>query len=184
MFSLAKSGSDDPALADLVEIDEMSGMPQNMAVIVGFILFGIFGLAGGGHLIVDNATKIAQHFNVSDAMIGLTIVAIGTSLPELATVIVAAYRGQTDVAIGNVLGSNVFNIFAVLGAAALTGPVVFPTNILIFDIWVMLAAIIALTVFVLRRAPIGRPVGIVFLIGYLLYIGAVASRELGGSLPA
>lgn len=184
MFSLAKSGSEDPALADMVEIDDMSGMPQNMGVIVGFILFGIFGLAFGGHLIVDNATQIATAFGVSDAMIGLTIVAIGTSLPELATVIVAAYRGQTDVAIGNVLGSNVFNIFAVLGAAALTGPVVFPTNILMFDIWVMLAAIVALTLLVLRRAPIGRPVGIVLLIGYLLYMGAVASRELGAGLPA
>lgn len=183
MFGLAKSGANDPALVDMAEIDSMSGMPKSMAVIIGFILFGIVGLAGGGHLIVENATQIATAFGVSDAVIGLTIVAIGTSLPELATVIVAAYRGQTDVAIGNVLGSNVFNIFAVLGAAALTGPVYFPENFMVFDIWVMLAAIIALTIFVLRRAPIGRGIGAVFFAGYLLYMGGVARGVLEASPP-
>jgi len=182
MFGLAKSGADDPALSDMAEIDSMSGMPKSMAVIVGFILFGLVGLAGGGHLIVDNATQIAEAFGVSEAIIGLTIVAIGTSLPELATVIVAAYRGQTDVAIGNVLGSNVFNIFAVLGAAALTGPVVIPEKFMVFDIWVMLAAIIALTMFILRRSPIGRRTGLIFLVGYILYIAAVA-RDVVGVTP-
>lgn len=184
MFSLAKSGADDPALVDMAEIDEMSGMPQKMSVIVGFILFGIFGLAFGGHLIVENATDIAEAFNVSEAIIGLTIVAIGTSLPELATVIVAAYRGQTDVAIGNVLGSNIFNIFAVMGAAALTGPVSIPEKFMVFDIWVMLAAIVALTVFILRRAPISRPVGIVFFLSYLLYMAAISREMVGSGLPA
>jgi len=187
MFSLAKSGADDPALADMVEIDEMSGMPDSMAVIVGFILFGLFGLAGGGHLIVENATAIAREFNVSEAVIGLTIVAIGTSLPELATVVVAAYRGQTDMAIGNVLGSNVFNIFAVLGAAALAGNVDIPKQIYLFDTWVMLVAIVALTIFVLRRAPIGRKTGLVFLVGYFLYMGAqaaISNSAVGAGLPA
>ncbi|NNC38875.1 MAG: calcium/sodium antiporter [Acidimicrobiales bacterium] len=184
MFSLAKSGADDPALVDMAEIDEMSGMPSKMGVIVGFILFGIFGLAFGGHLIVENATQIAQAFNVSEAVIGLTIVAIGTSLPELATVIVAAYRGQTDVAIGNVLGSNIFNIFAVMGAAALTGAVHIPPKFMVFDIWVMLAAMVALTVFILRRMPISRPIGIVFLLGYILYMAAISREFVGAGLPA
>lgn len=184
MFSLAKSGADDPALNDMAEIDEMSGMPKSMGVIAGFILFGIVGLAFGGHLIVDNATQIAAAFNVSEAVIGLTIVAIGTSLPELATVIVASYRGQTDVAIGNVLGSNIFNIFAVMGAAALTGPVSIPDKFMVFDIWVMLATMVALTVFILRRMPINRPVGIVFLLGYILYIAAISRELVGAGLPA
>ena len=172
MFGLAKAGSDDPALHDMADIDDMEGLPQKMWVTVGFIAFGIFGLAFGGDLIVTNATEIAASFGVSEAMIGLTIVAIGTSLPELATVMVAAWRGQTDMAIGNVLGSNVFNIFAVLGVAAMVGPIDIPTGFSIFDIWVMLAAIAALTVFILRRAPINRKTGIVFLIGYVLYMGA------------
>ncbi len=179
MFALAKSGVDDPALHDMAHADEMEGLPQNMALTVFFILFGIFGLAFGGNLIVGNATIIAKSLGVSQAMIGLTIVAIGTSLPELATVLVAAWRRQTDLAIGNVLGSNVFNIFAVMGAAALTGPVHIPDGFLVFDVWVMLAAIVALTMYILRRTPISRKTGIIFLLGYALFIAATIKASLG-----
>ncbi len=179
MFGLAKAGSDDPALHDMADIDHMEGLPKNMGVTIFFILFGILGLAGGGHLIVDNATQIATAFNVSEAVIGLTIVAIGTSLPELATVMVAAWRGQSDMAIGNILGSNVFNIFAVIGAAALTGPVNIPDKFMVFDVWVMLAAIVALTIMILRRAPIGRKTGIVLLLAYVFYMAAIAREFVG-----
>ncbi|HHL42990.1 MAG TPA: calcium/sodium antiporter, partial [Hellea balneolensis] len=170
MFLLAKAGADDPTLEELSDIDHMDGLPKSMLVIILFVAFGIIGLAFGGNLIVENATGLAKSFGVSEALIGLSIVAIGTSLPELATVIVAAYRGHSEVAIGNVLGSNVFNIFAVMGAAALAGPVTIPAKFMVFDIWVMLAATVALTVFVLRRAPIGRKTGIVFILAYGLYI--------------
>jgi len=124
-------------------------------------------------MIVDNASAIAVGFGVSETIIGLTIVAIGTSLPEVATVIIAAYRGQTEVAIGNVLGSNVFNTFAVAGAAALTGPVVIEKQLLVFDVWVMLASMIALVVIILTRMPIGKKTGGVFLAGYALYLAAL-----------
>jgi cation:H+ antiporter len=174
MLSLAKSGSDDPALKEMAEIDGMEGLPQNIGLSVFFILFGLVGLAIGGKLIVDNAVQIASHFGVSDEVIGLTIVAIGTSLPELATVIIAAWRGHTEVAIGNVLGSNVFNIFAVLGGAALVGPINIPHDLLVFDIWVMLAAILALFALIVSRHPIGRKTGLVFMGCYLLYMGAIA----------
>ncbi len=183
MFGLAKSGSDDPALTDMAEIDDMSGLPKTATMIAAFIAFGIVGLALGGDMIVDNAIKIAQGFGVSEALIGLTIVAIGTSLPELATVIVAAWRGQTDVAIGNILGSNVFNLFAVLGAAALVGPVTVPDQFMVFDIWVMLATIIALTVYILSRRPIGRKTGMVFLGAYILYMAAIARDIVGAGPP-
>lgn len=179
MFALAKTGADDPALHDMAHVDEMEGLPKSMGVTIFFILFGIVGLAFGGNLIVNNATLIASSLGVSQAMIGLTIVAIGTSLPELATVVVAAWRGQTDLAIGNVLGSNVFNIFAVMGAAAMTGPVHIPDGFLVFDVWVMLAAIVALTMYVLRRTPISRKTGVVFLIGYALFIAATVKASLG-----
>ena len=179
MFGLAKSGADDPALHDIAHVDEMEGMPKNMGVTIFFILFGIVGLAFGGNLIVENATIIASSLGVSQAMIGLTIVAIGTSLPELATVVVAAWRGQTDMAIGNVLGSNVFNIFAVMGAAAMTGPIHIPDGFLVFDVWVMLAAMVALMMYVLRRTPISRKTGIIFLVGYALFIAATIKASLG-----
>lgn len=183
MFLLAKAGADDPTLEELSDIDHMDGLPKSMLMIVIFLLIGIVGLAFGGDLIVDNATALAKSFGVSEALIGLTIVAIGTSLPELATVIVAAYRRHTEVAIGNVLGSNVFNIFAVIGAAALTGPVNIPAKFMVFDIWVMLAATVALTVYVLRRAPIGRKTGIVFLLAYGLYIAAIGRDIVGTATP-
>lgn len=178
MFGLAKAGSDDPALHEMADIDDMDGLPKNMGIVLFFILFGIVGLALGGNIIVDNATKIAETMGVSEAMIGLTIVAIGTSLPELATVMVAAWRGQTDVAIGNVLGSNVFNIFGVLGPAAMVGAIHIPSGFMYFDVWVMLASIVALMVFIMRRAPIGKKTGIVFLVGYALFIGATIKATM------
>lgn len=174
MFGLAKSGSDDPALKEMAEIDDMGGMPERMWLSIIFILGGIIGLAIGGNMIVSSGTQIATTFGVSDEVIGLTLVAIGTSLPELATVIVAAWRGETEVAIGNVLGSNIFNIFAVLGVTALTGPVVIPADLLVFDVWVMFAASVALLGLIITRKPIGRATGIVFFGGYILYIGAIA----------
>ncbi len=175
MFRLGRAGTEDPILAEMTEIDEgEDGLPDKVGLSVFFIIFGIIGLALGGNLIVDNAIKIAGYLNVSETIIGLTIVAIGTSLPELATVIIASRNGHSEVAIGNVLGSNVFNIFAVMGAAALAGPVIVEDKLLVFDVWVMLAATIALLIFVLRRMPIGRKTGLIFLIAYVFYIAAIA----------
>lgn len=176
MFTLAKSGAKDPALSEMADMAEMEGMPKSYLVMVIFTLLGIAGLAYGGDLIVKNATIIAKGFDVSEAMIGLTIVAIGTSLPELATVMVASWRGHNEVAIGNILGSNIFNIFAVMGAASIVGNVSIPKELVVLDIWVMLVATIALTIFILRRAPIGRKTGIILLVAYALYMAAVVSR--------
>lgn len=174
MFRLGRAGADDPILAEMTEIDEgKDGLPTNTYISAFFILLGIVGLAVGGHMIVENAVAIAGYMNISETVIGLTIVAIGTSLPEVATVLVAAYRGHAEVAIGNVLGSNVFNIFAVMGAAALAGPVVIERQLFVFDIWVMLAAAIALFIFVMTRKPISRFTGLIFLAAYALYIAAV-----------
>ena len=179
MFRLARSGAADPILDEMTEIDEgKDGLPTNVLLSLGFVIVGIIGLVLGGKLIVDNAVIIAQAMNISNAVIGLTIVAIGTSLPEIATVIVASYRGHSEVAIGNVLGSNVFNIFAVMGASALAGPVQIDDKLLTFDVWVMLASSAALLLFVLRREPIGKMVGVAFLVGYILYMLALASRVM------
>ncbi len=179
MFTLARSGAKDPALSEMADMASMEGMPKSYVTMIAFTLLGIFGLAIGGGMIVKNATFIAEGFGVSEALIGLTIVAIGTSLPELATVIVASWRGHNEVAIGNILGSNIFNIFAVMGAAAIAGPVSIPAKFMVFDVWVMLAATVALTIFILRRAPIGRKTGIVLLLAYLLYMAAIARDIVG-----
>lgn len=174
MFRLGQQGAADPILAEMTELDEgKDGLPTNIYLSSAFILIGIIGLAFGGDLIVDNAVKIATYMNISETVVGLTVVAIGTSLPELATVLVAAYRGHSEVAIGNVLGSNVFNIFAVMGAAALAGPVVIEPQLFYFDIWVMLGATIALLMYVLTRQAIGKKTGGVFLLAYAFYIAAV-----------
>lgn len=174
MFRLAKQGADDPILAEMTEIDEgENGLPANVSMSALFVVIGLIGLVIGGDLIVKNSVNIAETLGVSQTVIGLTIVAIGTSLPEVATVIVAAYRGHSEVAIGNVLGSNIFNIFAVMGAASLAGPVGIAKEIFVFDFWIMLAAMITLMVFVMRRHPIGRKTGAVFLIAYALYLAAL-----------
>jgi len=175
MFRLARIGAEDPILAEMTEIDEgEAGLPTQQWKSALFLIFGLVGLVLGGKMIVDNATIIAEALEVPKALIGLTIVAIGTSLPEIATVIIAAYRGHPEVAIGNVLGSNVFNLFAVGGAAALAGPVGIPGGFKVFDFWVMLVSTIALTIYILSRNSIGRKTGFIFLIAYVLYMGAQA----------
>ncbi|MBC6411755.1 MAG: sodium:calcium antiporter, partial [Hyphomonadaceae bacterium] len=177
MFRLAKIGAEDPVLADITEISQdKDGPPASVWVSALFVIAGSVGLIAGGKMIVDNAVDIAEFFGISETIIGLTIVAIGTSLPEVATVVVAAWRGHSGVAIGNVIGSNVFNLFAVGGASALAGPVAVEDKTVMFDIWVMLAAAAALLFFVLSRQPIGRRTGLVFLVSYGIYLGV---RVLG-----
>lgn len=174
MFRLAKQGADDPILAEMTEIEEgEDGLPTSTLWSGFYVIAGLIGLVIGGNLIVDNAVKIASVMGVDETIIGLTIVAIGTSLPEVATVVVAAYRGHSEVAIGNVLGSNIFNVFAVMGAAALAGPVGIAKQLFVFDFWVMLAAMLALMAFIMTRQPIGRKTGAVFFLAYLLYIAAL-----------
>lgn len=174
MFRLAKAGADDPILEEMTEIEEgEDGLPTNTLKSIIYVILGIVGLIVGGNLIVENAEVIASALGVSQTMIGLTIVAVGTSLPEIATVIVATYRGHPEVAIGNVLGSNVFNVFAVMGASALAGPIMIDNILKGFDFWVMLISSLVLLLFVLRRQPIGRKTGAIFTIAYVLYLLAV-----------
>jgi cation:H+ antiporter len=171
MFRLAKAGADDPILEEMTEIDEgRDGLPTNTIKSLVYVVLGVAGLVLGGNLIVDNAVFIAAGFGVSATIIGLTIVAVGTSLPEIATVVVATYRGHPEVAIGNVLGSNVFNVFAVMGASALAGPIMIDKSLMRFDFWVMLLSSLVLLLYVLRRQPIGRKTGAIFTLAYIAYL--------------
>ena len=119
--------------------------------IAAALVVGLVGLPLGADLLVEGATGIAKAFGMSDEAIGLTLVALGTSLPELATTVMAAYRRQADVAMGNVLGSNMFNLLAIIGIAALVGPIPVPPAFLAFDLWVMAGASVLLAPFVFGR---------------------------------
>ena len=128
---------------------------------IGFYLvLGLVGLPLGADLLVDGASDIARVFGVSETVIGLTLVAIGTSLPELATTLMAALRRHADVAIGNVIGSNLFNLAAIMGIAVLVGPVPVEASFLRQDLWIMLGATALLAVFVFGRRDVTRAWGV------------------------
>lgn len=151
-------------------IDGVSGLPNQRFGIIGCLAAGLIGLPLGAQLTVSAATGIAMNFGVDEAVIGLTIVALGTSLPELATTLAAALRGHAGLAIGNALGSNLFNLLAILGLTAMVRPLPVPDFILNVDMWVMLAAALVITPFVLWRKPITRGPGMAFVAMYIAYI--------------
>ncbi|MFK7866669.1 MAG: calcium/sodium antiporter [Alphaproteobacteria bacterium] len=136
-----------------------------------FAAGGMFLLVFGADWLVTGASNIARVFNVSEAVIGLSLVAIGTSLPELATAIAASLKKHSDVLIGNILGSNLFNILSILGISALVKPVAISSNFIQFDMPLGLAtAVIALIIIIFVKA-FTRFIGALFLIAYLFYLG-------------
>ncbi|SEG50283.1 cation:H+ antiporter [Thalassococcus halodurans] len=137
-----------------------------------FLVLGLVGLPLGANLLVESATEIARMFGVSETVIGLTLVAIGTSLPELATTVMAALRRQADVALGNVIGSNMFNLLAIIGVAALIKPMDVDPEFLRYDLWVMLGSTLILIPFVFFRQNIGKVWGVIL---SALYVGYVVS---------
>lgn len=155
--------------------DDVEPLAGPVWVSVGALLLGLVGLPVAAHLTVDGAASVARVWGVSDAVIGLTVVAIGTSLPELATTVIAAFRQHGALALGNVLGSNLFNMLAIIGITAMVTPIEIPAEILRLDIWVMLAATVILVPFVVWQVPIGRIAGIAFLAAYVVYIGYLLS---------
>lgn len=136
-----------------------------------FIILGLIGLTIGGKWIVDGAIKIAEIFKISESLIGLTVVAIGTSLPELATSAIAAYKKQSDIAIGNVVGSNIFNIFWILGASAVIRPLPFNSNSNPDIIMTIIASLILfIAMFIGKKLTIQRWQGILMILLYIAYM--------------
>ena len=133
-----------------------------------FILLGLFMIVFGSDISVDGASAIAKAVGISERFIGLTIVALGTSLPELVTSIAAARKGKADIAIGNIVGSNIFNILFVVGTTSLITPVVFASYFII-DTAIAIAAGILLLVGVLRKKELSRATGIIMLVCYGAY---------------
>lgn len=138
-----------------------------------FILGGLIALPLGAKFLVDGAITVAERFGVSEAVIGLTIVAVGTSLPELAATMAAGFRKQADVAIGNVLGSNMFNLLVIGGVAALFGPVSIDPQFLRLDVWVMLGASLLLVPYIFLKADLSRVWGLAFCLAYGAYMFAI-----------
>jgi cation:H+ antiporter len=175
-----------PALASTMETEveaEVGGWPRSLAMGLVLAVGGIAGVVIGADFLVDSAVTIAESAGISQAVIGLTIVAVGTSLPELVTSVMAAIRRHSDVALGNVVGSNIFNILGIAGATAVVQPIPVPAEIAGLDIWVMLAAAILLVLFAATRHGVSRLEGALLLLAYGGYIAlqfSPALRELVG----
>ncbi len=152
--------------------DDVEGADPDMRwwQIILYLVLGLVGLPLGADILIDNASIIAARFGVSDTVIGLTLVALGTSLPELATTVMAALRKQADVALGNVIGSNMFNLLGIIGVASLVGPIPVDPEFLTFDLWVMLAASLVLVPFVFFKVDIGKVWGVLLTAAYLAYV--------------
>ncbi|MBT8479532.1 MAG: calcium/sodium antiporter [Gemmatimonadetes bacterium] len=159
------------------------GLPTKMWVIVLFVGVGAVSLPIGAKLVVDSSVEIASSFGVSDTVVGLSVLAIGTSLPEMATTVMAAVQKRTEVAIGTIVGSNMFNILAIMGlAAAITpSPISVPAGFFTLDFPVLLGSALMLSILVWMKRPVGRMAGVIFLLGYTAYIMALLLRAGGGS---
>lgn len=153
--------------------DEIDEVPTRNSTIAVFLLVGLIGLPFGASLTVNGAVDIARLFGVSETVIGLTIVAIGTSLPELVTTVMAAWRGSGAVVIGNVIGSNIFNIGAILGITSLVHPLIVPAHIVHIDMWIMAATTALVTFLALSSYTVGKVGGAVMLVLYATFVIAV-----------
>ncbi len=168
VYTFGITKSDD----DIVEKDpiKLFSFPVSIFLIIG----GLIGLMIGGKLIVDAAVRLAEFFNISQSLIGLTVVAIGTSLPELATSAIAAYKKQSDIAIGNAVGSNIFNVFLVLGISATIRPLPFSTSSNGDIAMTILASVVLFGVMVVgKRRVIERYQGVLMVLTYIAYVAVL-----------
>ncbi len=152
------------------EGDGLVAPQASPAVSIAMVLGGLAVTIVAAGQLVSGAVELASMLGVSDAVIGLTIVAVGTSLPELVTSIVAAYRGQNDVAFGNIVGSNLFNLLGILGVTAVIHPLEVPPSIVAFDVWVMVAATAMLVAVSVTSWRIHRIEGAAMIVAYAAYI--------------
>ena len=174
LYSARRARKSKAAAAEaLEEMEEFTGLPDKANMIALYLAGGLIGLPLGANLLIGGAVDIATSLGVSEAVIGLTLVAVGTSLPELATTVVAAMRRHSEVAIGNALGSNLFNILAVIGITAIVFPIKVPDSLLGLDMLIMLACALIILPYSYFHRPIGRLSGFVFVMvysGYMYYL--------------
>lgn len=161
------------ALKNRVEGDSQETMSVPKSII--YAIIGLAMIILGGNLVVDNASKIAIAWGMSEALVGLTIVAIGTSLPELVTSVTASRKGDSGISLGNAVGSDLFNIMFILGIAAVLAPITVAPE-LIIDAIVMLAVAVLITIFCKTSTKINRVEGIFMLLGYIVYTAYIIMR--------
>jgi cation:H+ antiporter len=152
--------------------EELGETPHDRWRVAAYLGAGLIGLPVAAQLTIWGAVDIAEFFDISDAVIGLTVIAIGTSLPELATTLMAALRSSGGVAIGNIVGSNIFNIAAIMGLTALIVPVGVADRIIAIDMWIMLATSLVLAVLAYARISAGKMLGVAMLAGFGAYIAS------------
>ncbi|GAA0283706.1 calcium/sodium antiporter [Rhodovulum strictum] len=157
---------------DMSAEDASVPTPTSALMSTLWVIGGLVALMVGARLLVDGAVSVARAYGISEAFIGLTIVAVGTSLPELATSLIAAFRRQSEIAIGNIVGSNIFNVLAILGVTAMITPIPVAPRFLTFDLPIMIAVSLVLTALLLTRPVIGRGIGVAMLAGYVAYVWA------------
>ena len=141
--------------------------------IIFFLILGLIGLPLGADLLVTNASSLAKGYGVGDAVVGLTLVAIGTSLPELATTFVAFVRKKAEVVLGNLIGSNIFNLLAIIGITSLVSPVPVDPIFIKFDFWIMLGASVLIAPFIFLNIQFNRLSGFLFVALYISYLTAI-----------
>ena len=157
---------------NIVEIDVKEEKKNSTLKDIIFIILGIVGLKIGGDLAVDNAVVVANYFNLSEKLISLTILAIGTSLPELVTSVTAAVKGNSDIAIGNIIGSNIFNILLIIGVSSMIHPITYNLSYN-FDISILVISTIILAIFpfIPPKDKMSRANGVIYFLMYLMYLG-------------
>lgn len=167
----AANGDDGGAIARSEYDEEQAQKPLSLLLAIGAALLGLVLLVIGARLMVDGAVGIARGFGISEAVIGVTVVAIGTSLPELATAIIAAWRRHAEVVLANVVGSNIFNLLCILGVTAVIAPIGVSPRFAVFDGPLMTAVAVATLVYLFAFRSIGRWTGAILLALYAGYIG-------------
>jgi len=168
-LAIRRSGKYREAHAKEMSEDRKSAYSPHVSVII--IIVSCAGLALGARLLVDNATLIAQSLGIPERAIAISMLAVGTSLPELATSVIAALQKETDISVGNIIGSNIFNVFSVLGITALINPIEMK-GVIFYDTAVMLALFIILLFMMLplKRSLIARWEGVILLVLYIVYL--------------
>lgn len=169
-YRTERSGAAPSAELHQAESKELAVLPKTKLWITIAIVLGLALLIAGSQVLLTGAVAIAGSLGFSEAAIGLTLVAVGTSLPELTISLIAAFRRHADVAIGNILGSNIFNLLGILGISALLQPLPVHERILQFDQWVMLAASLILLLFLYTGSRLSRIEGGLLLVGYVAYV--------------
>lgn len=172
IFHLAKSGKQE----EMSDGEEIELLPMWKSI--SFIVAGIIGLFIGGKWVVDGAVEIARMFGLSESFIGLTIVAVGTSLPEMVTSMIAAHKRNTDIAVGNIVGSNIFNLLWILGISAIINPLPFNT-VSNLDIMVMIfsSVMLLLPLAFSKNNTVTRGLGVFFILSYVGYIVFLINRS-------